>query len=270
MYPQNLENFKVANFTNESYYWLGFLLADGHFRTTPSGITQLSVELSEIDLEHLQKLLVFLGRPITSFTQRIRKLAKYNKEYSQVSFRITSPVLTELVNVFGLSANKTVQPPSSECFKTKPMEAQLSLLIGYIDGDGYIRGRLGHRDGKLECHKTWSPMYDYFSSLLSHKPISFLKTKDACVLYLSSDEVKFLYEVGTRLNLPILYRKWASVKASLEYTKQPSTSLLARIKDVTELKDKYTQKEISVLLNISIDQVKYCFKKINSGHPDDL
>ena len=48
----NANSRKLISETNESYYWLGFLMADGHFNKNG----QIQINLAEKDLKHLQKL----------------------------------------------------------------------------------------------------------------------------------------------------------------------------------------------------------------------
>lgn len=221
---RDLTNFSLSNMTDTSYYWLGFLLADGHFRKIGTKSTELSVELNAIDLNHLQKLLLFLGRNIDSFTTRKRQTALVSYIQEHVSFRICDyDVLPKLTSYFNIVSNKTEIAPSVDCYKHINKDFLICLLIGFIDGDGYVRGRKSTCDGKIEGKKSWFAFYVFLNSLLTKSTVKLVhrddkKSKDFSVLYLSSQDVKYLFTFAKTHNLPILKRKWESVEAAMAQT----------------------------------------------------
>lgn len=223
MYTKDLSGFDISLMNEISFYWLGFLLADGHFRIKPKNTVELSVELSDRDLDHMQKLLLFLGRSIDTYTSRTRITTLCNHQQTHVSFRLSSnKELFDLVTTFDIHSNKTEYPPKIENYNSLSLNYKYSLLIGYIDGDGYVRGRKGCRDGKLECHISWKDFYSFFSTILtSGKLVETIRpdkqNKASITLYLSSKDIKQLYLFAIDNKLPILYRKWESVKKSLSF-----------------------------------------------------
>lgn len=261
MHTRDLSGFSLSSLTPVSFYWLGFLLADGHFRKMPSSSIELSVELSNKDLTHLQTLLLFLGRDISSYSSRTRQTKLSAGLQTHVSFRLSSNELCDLVAYFDIHHNKTKFPPNITNYLSLSLLQKQCLLIGYIDGDGFVRGRLGHRDGKLECHSSWISMYEFFNSFLI-TPYTISCKEEKVILFLSSVDVGNLYEMACRESLPILMRKWKSVKESLAYKKPSQTNKKTEIlkQTVSKLKLDYTQKQIGEKLNITIDTVKYIYK----------
>lgn len=274
---RDLSCFNINTMSNMAYYWLGFLLADGHFRYNKAIIPtiELSVELSNKDLEHLKKLLIFLGRDENSYTTRIRQTKVCSFIQTHVSFRISdNNELVKLVKYFDIHTNKTITPPDITIYSQLTKIQKQCLLIGYIDGDGHIRNKRGSCDGKLECHASWLNIYNLFNSILQTQydvKEYFRKDKpgkSSVILYLSSKDIFSLFEVAIREQLPILERKWSCINKALnyipQYTQKETMLLKQQVKD---LRLTNTQSQLSALLGITKDRVKYIYKLLGK---DDM
>ncbi len=114
----NLSN--VSNLlsgSNEAFYWLGFLLADGHFSKT----NQIQINLSVKDLNHLKKFATFV---------------EYKKELEIPSLFLSDiNIIPKIAELYEIKNNKTYYPPNISKLSG---DSLFSLVIGFIDGDGCI------------------------------------------------------------------------------------------------------------------------------------
>lgn len=190
---------------NIAYYWLGFILADGNFAGN-----QLRISLSTKDKQHLQKLATLLkGKLRCSPSRKIK---------NQVSLQIKhASVVQQLSKKYKISTRKTYEPPS--IYSIKNESYFLSLLAGYIDGDGCIYFNKNSKNLQLTIigHQSWIEIFYWF-----HKKLEkILKTSinepqinksgysrwsisKADIIYSLSDKIH-------RLNVPILKRKWDKI-----------------------------------------------------------
>lgn len=126
--------------TEESAYWLGFLLADGSYNKE---LNQVKLDLGIVDIEHLKKLQKFLGtnKPINIYTNN------YNKEYCRLVIA-NKKICGDLVKL-GLVERKTaiVEYPKLDSKMNK------HFIRGYIDADGSI---------KKNCEKDGLIIYKLF------------------------------------------------------------------------------------------------------------
>ncbi len=164
---QNLLNNSV-----EAFYWLGFILADGYIEET-----RFSFGLAEKDKSQLKKLKKFLEIDNFIFTRK-----KLNG-YSEGNF--CSLVVADVENIpkikemFSINSAKTYSPPT---FPEITDEQFLSLLCGYIDGDGCISQQTGrkytNKKGEtkqyirkdflmqVKCHSSWKNLLVEFGERL--------------------------------------------------------------------------------------------------------
>lgn len=181
---------KLLDESNETYYWMGFLLADGHF--SKSG--QIQINLSEKDLEHLKKFSTFV---------------EYKKELNKGSLYISdNNVFPLIVDKFNIVSDKTYNP--SDISFITDYDLLFSLIIGFIDGDGSITKK-GYIH--IKTHKSWVHNIEYmFSKLdLSNYTVKINKEELAIGTISNIESTKRLRIKAEQLNLPILKRKWNNV-----------------------------------------------------------
>lgn len=120
-YSFSLESFLEES--EEKYYWLGFIAADGSVVKN-----SLSIELSERDVLHLVKFNTWCknNSPITTRTN--------NGGHKAVKTQIHSKELVELLLEYNIVPNKTNIVSMSKI----PKKFKISFIRGYIDGDGTI------------------------------------------------------------------------------------------------------------------------------------
>lgn len=139
----NLEN--LLSETSEAYYWIGFLLADGH-ANKDRGI--LILQLSRKDRDHLEKFSKFIK------SWNIEDIVQNGFESSRL-ISCNKISIKDIMNKFDWDHNKTYNPPTN--LKIKDDNLFMSLLIGYIDGDGSIHKRSeGTGDYlRFKVHSSW-------------------------------------------------------------------------------------------------------------------
>lgn len=193
---------KLFTNTTESYYWIGFLLADGSFSKTG-----LRFEIKE--REQLERFKNFLG---------INNEIKEHRENHYIYVGGSTNV-TRLKNQFGLRQNKTYIAPEPSIIEGIDLRLLLALIIGFIDGDGHIR-RV--KSGKccfqitFENHASWKEIYEIFEKKISEFSSHELKKSNirincrgyVCMSICRREIILKLKEFVIQEKLPVLERKW--------------------------------------------------------------
>lgn len=87
---------------------------------------------------------------------------------------------------YGLSYNKTYNPPEFSTYSKYSKEQLIALLIGLIDGDGCItlNGSEHSNAITITAHKVWNSFYTQLLTCLSI-PIHIRERKDKNILNIS-------------------------------------------------------------------------------------
>ncbi len=190
-----------------SYYWIGFLLADGHF----SKNNRLSITLSIKDREHLLKLATYLESNL-----------KINKKQTTATISILDTYnVKKIKEKFDISNNKTENLPKIESFLRISDEHLFSLIVGYIDGDGSIEKQYQRNDVilRIQIHKNWLPflyiihhfLQKYIGLNLKSNP--YINNSGYAQTSIANSE--FLTEIKKKIiefNLPFMERKWNNIQ----------------------------------------------------------
>ncbi len=218
----------------ETYYWIGFLLADGHFSIKGN----ISLSISNKDSLHLQKFAKFISCDNISIYKNI------------VSVNAQDAKIVRLIKEkFDIKNNKTYSPPNLSWIVNKDLF--LSLLIGYIDGDGCIRYQTGRRDTSIQFHvdSSWidvlflikTRLAEYYN-INSGVPIigkdGYAKSNIS-----NSALIKKLKTFAIYNMLPILNRKWD--KIDLNFTSKQEISKIRKELAIDMLVNGFTIQEIS-------------------------
>lgn len=243
---ENTSNYrflKLLNSSNEAFYWLGFIYADG---TLNYKTGRLRVRVSLKDEKFIAKLSSFLDTKLVYETNKSVGI--------DIASRRIFPIL---VDKFKFKQNKTYNPPENLNF-LETNEQFLSFLIGFIDGDGCIRKQHNRQDCTLaiKCHNSWKPVLLEFEERLYNickisKKRVLTKTNNAGFAFVCFSDHKvlnFLKNKTKELNLPILQRKWSLI----DTTKKYKESFEFFRENVLQLYNKgMTQKQIALKLNKS-------------------
>ena len=193
----------------ESFYWIGFILADGHI----SNNKRLRIVLSILDVDHLNKFADFIKTKII-----------IREHYDPPTVELTSQnieVIPTLTQIFDIKSNKTIYPPDfNEYVFTE--EQLLALIIGFIDGDGNIQKLVNRNDVNLriKCHKSWLSnlifIEDFlYSTFVYDKKVDRLakiNNQGYANLVISNNRlIRELKIFAEDEKLPILARKWNKV-----------------------------------------------------------
>lgn len=242
---------KLLEETSETYYWIGFLLADGHFDYKKS---RIRISLSIKDKDHLKKFCNYIERK-----KDFRYYSRNGKEYINLEIG-NKKVFSELILKFNIYSNKTKNPPNIDILSKLDIDLNICLFIGFIDGDGYIFKR--QNSGSLiniQVDKTWLNVLDFYRKLINEKfkyqiPKAKICNRGHSTLLIGNVSlVKNIKTFAIIHNLPYLDRKWQLIDENY-LTRKETTDFY--INEVSKLRSNgLSRKEISELLQISIRRV---------------
>lgn len=189
-----------------SFYWLGFLLADGMF--SKDGVVKL--DLAVKDTEHIKKYAEYIGSEV-SFYPPYKSSKPGGTGICRVKVK-DYVIGVKLREYLGIVEIKTYTPFSLSFIRNR--DQFISFLSGFIDGDGSIskRGSIS-----IDCHKNY---YDTFTEigkcLVDYNIISKFNVslyKDMCRLSIHKiTNCRNIKSICNELNLPLLVRKWNNIK----------------------------------------------------------
>ena len=228
---------KLVNGSNESMYWVGFILADGHI----SNIYRLAITLANKDTEHLRKFSNYVNTPL-----------KTNKHKQAVVAVMDKNNIKKLVDMFDINSDKTYSPPKAEVLLQFNKEQLLSLLVGFIDGDGSIRNLHNRPDFSLriKCHKAW----EYFlTSLFFILEINIsIKINNQGYLEIVTGNSILLKRIKREvlaLRVPFMERKWDII--NFEFVSKQEFAEIKRCIVKTEVKIGTADEDIAKILGIT-------------------
>jgi hypothetical protein len=182
-----------------AYYWMGFLIADGHFYEKGA----IKLHLSEIDRDHINKF---------------RKFVCYTGKAKSCTMNAMNPPVVEMiVNKFGISNRKTYNPVPIE--KISNYDLLFSLFVGMLDGDGNIRNRNGTVSTfEMKLHGNWLSKLQLMESFI-YKYLDVQRNKDTPLARLRKDGYSLILLTDRQLlaemkkkvilfSLPVMGRKW--------------------------------------------------------------
>lgn len=139
----------VNNKSLETFYWIGFILADGSFYNN-----RFEFGLKEDDTNVLEAFAKYID-----FKGTIKH--KDSTKSSRIQFN-NKPSIEMFMKEYGFNYDKTYNPCSFESFKNYSKEQITSLLIGIIDGDGNIQenGSTYANVITITAHKLWKSFYE--------------------------------------------------------------------------------------------------------------
>lgn len=187
---------RLLDDTNESYYWIGFLMADGHFYDK-----RVKLQLRIGDVDHVAKFAKFID---------------YTGKGKESVCVMDSNIIPKVRTKFGITSHKTYEPCSID-FESDDLF--WSLMIGFIDGDGSIRHQPGRRDCSItiKCHSSWLDNLQHMSNRVAqHLNVSpnkaLINTNGyARVSFTNSIILRFLKSKAIQLSLPYMPRKWDKI-----------------------------------------------------------
>lgn len=257
MNPKRIANLSpLLRDTPIAYYWMGFLMADGHFYDHGA----VKLHLSEKDREHIEKF---------------RKFVAYTGQAKSCTMNAMNPsIVHRIMKKFGITHLKTYEPCDISQFEGHLL---FSLIVGMFDGDGSIRLRNGSVSVlEMKLHKTWLSnlrliegfLYKYLNIEKAKKVELARMRKDGYSVIILSDRYLLaqMKKRAIRLSLPIMSRKWNGIDITYTSISREHHKRLPKIFELIELGLPY--KKIEQQLHLpkgTVGTVIYRRKKQNEN-----
>jgi hypothetical protein len=213
----------------ESFYWIGYILADGNLNKALSSLNLTSSIIDKAQLERYAKYI-----KTSNIYESISGSGFNNKKYYKISVVTQDKENVEKISKkFNIKPNKTKYPPDTNIYKMFREDQCIALVLGIIDGDGTIT--FNNRQYQLSIYGSyeWSGFYKFIGDILKDKyrlnyyfvgsrKIRNFKDKNGIIkprnqdAYLRICSKRLLQELkyfALYNNLPILERKWNKVIA---------------------------------------------------------
>lgn len=238
--------------TPETYYWVGFLLADGSFHNN-----RLKLGLSIVDFAQLKKFGEFINYTGTYGTLSTRK--------DVTCMDVT--LIEKLRKKFDIKDRKTYNPPKTSIFEEMSIDLLAYLFIGFVDGDGHIANLHNRPDFnlKIKTHSSWLPILKIFEKRLfnleGHSKINNSGYAEMCIgntTLLKEFKIKYLKNI----NFSILNRKWDVI--DLNYKSKQELANLDHDKIKNYYEKGYSAKDICSILNFKEGKVYKHLRKIKN------
>jgi len=254
---------KLLDNNVKSFYWMGFLLADGHF-SSRNGI-RLAIKKS--DESHFQSYANFINykKNIKSYKNGI----EFNSE-DLCSITASDTILVpKIKNKFFISNRKTYNPPDLKKIRNLYNdELFFSLIIGFIDGDGSITKKKNGNSIilKIGCHSNWldnlilifSFLHDYFNVEITSNVPEIDSSGFAVLRILKYPLLQEIKKKCIELKIPFMKRKWNKIdenkdRKNMSWTQNEISSLTNNYKkiNIKELSDLYGRSDNSIRMAIS-------------------
>jgi len=256
-----LANLKILlEDTNETYYWIGFIMADGHIHNS----RRLKICLSIKDREQLDKFKKFIDY---SEDLTIRN----NKGHYNISISVMdTKYLKMLCDKFDIKHNKTYN--QCDIKKIKNDKLLLSLMIGFIDGDGSIKNQTGRKDFRLniKCHKSWKENLEYILNTIIRITGVDCKTvvkhtkcrRYSLINVTNSTALKKLKQEMLKLKIPYMKRKWDIIDENYETFYERKQKHFKQFLEIFKNNPKMKVKDLAETMNLS-EECIYGYKRQN-------
>lgn len=251
----------------ESYYWIGFLMADGYISHNTN---RLKLSLSQKDSEHVYKFAKFID---------CKNVREYELEIKEGGFgsgikrvcEITAQdnlLIPKIIKKYDFKPRKTYNPPNLDFLKID-FDLFCSFLIGFIDGDGSVQSVRKNNEYRIfiRCHKSWMNNLQWLSdSLTNHLNLKnnvgalYREGKLSSITINNSKAIKFLKNKKKELGLPALKRKWDKIDENRVFKQEKYEANVENIKNL--LNGKYTTREISSKTGLSTSRVNVIINEV--------
>jgi len=268
----NCEISPLLDRTPEAFYWLGFLLADGHFYVKER---RGCFALAEKDGSSVYKFAKFISCP--DVKSGIRKAFGKKYPYKYVSFYSKS--LEKLCNKYSICGNKTYNPPNiSSVYGDKNLT--IAMLVGLIDGDGgiYKQKNCKVSYSSITGHISWKNFYEEMSDYLNLnfnvennkiQPNCYTKIIDKntdkglkkyiCLFIRNYSFLKFLKKEAIKMKLPVMKRKWDNINLNYVSEREETPMVMLAVKKLLDFG--FNKKEIVIKTGYTESRVRWAIKK---------
>ena len=251
-YPNKLV--KLLEDTPEAYYWIGYLLADGHFYTDRIKFTQNGID--KISVENFKKYIEGTCD------------VKYDNKIDQASFSVMSvDVVPEIMKKFDIKSDKTYNPPSKEIFENMDIDLLAYLFIGFVDGDGNVT-KINNSNCRLriKVHSSWINILNILSErLFNTKKYSKINNQGYAQFVIGSYPIlrDFKKKYFENIHFEPIHRKWDKIDSNFISNNEESKNKEEQIKELYITN--YSVKDICKILNLKEGVVYKKIKKIKEN-----
>lgn len=146
---ENSLNKLIEDKSLQTFYWIGFILADGSFYND-----RFEFGLKQDDIMVLQEFAKYINY---KGTIKHRDSTSSNRLYFN-----NKPSIENFMKEYGISYNKTYNPCNFDTFNKYSKNQILALLIGIIDGDGCIESNGSKYSNSIiiTSHINWKSFYE--------------------------------------------------------------------------------------------------------------
>lgn len=251
-YPNKIE--KLLDDTPETYYWIGYLLADGHFyenriKFTQSNLDKISVERFKTYLEASCDI-------------------KYNSKFDSYEFSIMNiDNVPKIKNKFDIKENKTYCPPDKKIFEEMDIDLLAYLFIGFVDGDGHIANLHNRLDYNLRIrvHSSWYDVLDVFiNRLFGLSGYVKINNQGYADVTIGNTQIlkQFKKKYFENISFEPLHRKWDIIDLNYIGKYEQAKITFEKIKEL--YKQNYSIKDICKMLNLTYALVYKDIKEIKN------
>jgi len=193
----------LINGSLESFYWLGFIAADGYIYKNG----HLMVSQSEKDKSNSYRLAKFLETDVYVHTPSSWFENSSDAYRVNISDKKIGKQIREMFNIQDDSP-KTYTGISLDFIKNQ--EQAISFLCGFIDGDGSLTK---HGSYNIQCHKSWFETFVNLCELIpfeSNCRVRYEKSKkdSFAVLSFKKKESEQIRQFALSNKLPVSERKF--------------------------------------------------------------
>lgn len=201
-----------------SFYWIGFILADGSFGyyiKNYKGI-RFTFVLAEKDKNQVEKISLFLNIPL----RKVKNGYGIHKVQNDIMFKI--------MKKFDMKLNKSLNPPNTSKYNGFSLCRKIALIIGYIDGDGCLKNRSKSKHNSkdtsltIKNHASWISFDNWvleniekfvgYDKRLGELKKTIINSFGYCSLNINRNAVLVkLKKFAEKHKLPIMERKWNKI-----------------------------------------------------------
>ena len=253
LYPNKIE--KLLEDTPETYYWIGYLLADGNF----SNNNRIKFSQSNEDQISVEKFKKYIEWPCdTYYNEKLRK-----SEFSVMNINIVPKIMEK----FDIKHNKTYCPPDKKIFEDMDVDLLAYLFIGFVDGDGHIANLHNRPDYNLriKVHSSWYDTLNVFiERLFGLTGYVKINNQGYADLAIGNSQIlkQFKKKYFENISFEPLHRKWDVIDLNYVGKYEQAKITLEKVKELYE--QNYSVKDICKTLNLTEGLVYKDIKKIKN------
>jgi hypothetical protein len=191
--------------SNRSFYWIGLLMADGHF----SSRNEIKLTLSEKDRCQIDNFCELTGTKYKRYSG-----VAYGKYTSKPFYAVSvmdNHTVSYLKDLYSIESNKTIKP--CEIKGICKSKFFIPWFVGFFDGDGCVmKDKSGKANGlRIQIHSSWKENLDIISNTLKDYGVmsrSYIDTQGYArlVIFSTANMIK-ICELACNSNIQLLERK---------------------------------------------------------------